>query len=106
MTEPWEESSEGEVEVQEGRPILKEPPKYAVILHNDDYTTFDFVVEVLQKFFRKTSEEAAQITLNVHNQGRGLAGVYSHQIAETKVAQVAEYAKNHNFPLRATAEPV
>lgn len=97
---------DSDVAVEEGRPRLKEPPKYAVILHNDDYTTFDFVVEVLQRFFHKSQEEAAQITLRVHEQGKGLAGIYSFQIAETKVAQVSDYARAHGFPLRCSAEPV
>src|SRR4051812_29833591 len=86
------------VGVEEGRPKLKEPPKHAVLIHNDDYTTFDFVVEVLQRFFAKTQEEAAQITLKVHHEGKGLAGIFSSQIAETKVVQVGEYAKAHGFP--------
>jgi ATP-dependent Clp protease adaptor protein ClpS len=101
-----EESNEGTgVAVEEGRPKLKEPQRYAVLLHNDDYTTFDFVVEVLQKFFKKTAEEAAEITLHVHHEGKGLAGVYTQQIAETKVVQVMDYARAHGFPLRASAEP-
>src|SRR4051812_43301869 len=95
-----QEEHDGEIAVQEGRPKLGEPRKYAVLLHNDDYTTFDFVVEVLQKYFQKSSEEAAEITLRVHRDGKGLAGIYSYDIAETKVAQVIEYAKAHGYPLR------
>ena len=93
------------VTAEERRTSLDEPRRYAVLLLNDDYTTFDFVVEVLQKFFRKTAQEAAEITLKVHHEGKGLAGVYSYEIAETKCAQVADYAQNHGYPLRATAEP-
>ena len=92
--------------VQESEPRLKEPAKYAVILHNDDYTTMDFVVEVLQKFFRKSNQEAIQITLKVHNEGRGVGGIYSFQIAETKVSQVNEYSRSHGHPLKCTAEEV
>jgi ATP-dependent Clp protease adaptor protein ClpS len=99
-----ETSEEGDVAVEEGRPKLAEPPRFAVVLLNDDYTTFDFVVEVLQKFFHKNAEEAAQITLKVHHQGRGLAGIYSRQIAETKVSQVEEYARAHSFPLKCIME--
>jgi len=88
-----EEQDGGGVAVEEGRPKLKEPARFAVILHNDDYTTFDFVVEVLTRFFRKTMEEAAQITMKVHHEGHGLAGVFTHDIAETKVVQVTEYAQ-------------
>ena len=101
-----EERSGTDVAVEEGRPKLKEPARYAVLLHNDDYTTFDFVVEVLQRFFRKTEEEAAQITLKVHHEGHGLAGVFTLEIAETKVEQVNEYSRTHGFPLKASAEPV
>lgn len=101
-----EESGDGTgVAVEEGRPKLKEPPRFAVLLHNDDYTTFDFVVEVLQRFFHKTTEEASEITLKVHHEGRGLAGVFTQQIAETKVVQVMDYARAHGFPLRASVEP-
>ena len=94
------------VAIEEGRPRLKEPRKYAVLIHNDDYTTMEFVVEVLMKFFRKTNEEAVQITLRVHHEGKGLAGIYSHQIAETKAAQVGEYATAQGFPLKASIEEV
>lgn len=84
---------------------LKEPPKMAVLLHNDDYTTMEFVIEVLVRFFRKSGEEAVKIMLSVHHQGSGVAGIYPAEIAETKVTQVLEYAKTHGFPLKATAEP-
>lgn len=94
----------GSVAVEVGRPRLKEPPRYAVILHNDDYTTMEFVVEVLVRFFRRTQEEALEITLKVHHQGRGSAGIYGHQIAETKAAQVEEYARVSGFPLKASIE--
>ena len=86
--------------------VLKEPPQFAVFLLNDDFTTMEFVVEVLQRFFRKTAEEAVEITMKVHHEGRGVAGVYSHQIAETKAAQVVDYARSRQFPLQAAIEPV
>ena len=97
---------DSDLAVQESKPELKEPPKYAVILHNDDYTTMEFVIEVLHRFFKKRQEEAMQIMLKVHHEGKGVAGIYSREIAETKVAQVDEYAKAHGHPLRCTAEPV
>lgn len=97
---------ENEVVVQEGRPKLAEPPKYAVLIHNDDYTTMDFVVEVLVRFFQKTQDEAVQITLRVHHEGKGVAGIYGFEIAETKAAQVNEYARSKGHPLKATAEPL
>lgn len=93
------------IAVHVAKPKLAEPKKYAVFLLNDDYTTFDFVVEVLIKFFRKTYEEASEITLKVHHAGKGLAGIYSHQIAETKALQVCEYASSKGFPLKAVSEP-
>ena len=92
--------------VLEGRPELGEPPKYAVLLHNDDFSTFEFVVEVLKKFFSKSESEANQITLEIHHQGRGIAGVFSCDIAETKVAQVNEYSKSRGFPLKSSSERV
>ncbi len=102
----WEENeSDGGVAVQEGRPKLKEPPKYAVVLHNDDYTTMEFVVEVLKRFFRKQEEEAVRLTVLIHTQGRAVGGVFSHEIAEAKVFQVSEAARSSGFPLKCTSEP-
>lgn len=105
---PGREEGEGdsEVAVQESEPQAREPGKYAAILHNDDYTTMEFVVEVLQKFFHKSAEEAVQITMKVHHEGRGVAGIYSLQIAETKASQVNDYARAHGHPLKCTAEEV
>lgn len=90
--------TENEVKVQE-------PPKSLVILHNDDYTTMEFVLEVLHKFFKKSHDEAMKIMLSVHHNGSGVAGIYPTEIAETKVVQVTQYAKAHQYPLRVTAEP-
>jgi ATP-dependent Clp protease adaptor protein ClpS len=84
---------------------VKEPPKMAVLLHNDDYTTMEFVIEVLIRFFRRTPDEAVKVMLSVHERGSGVAGIYPAEIAETKVNQVTEYAKGHGYPLRVTAEP-
>lgn len=83
---------------------LQEPPRYKVLLHNDDYTTMDFVVMILQTVFHKNTEEATRIMLNVHHQGIGIAGVYTREIAETKVAIVHQMAKQHQFPLRCSLE--
>ena len=71
---------------------------------NDDYTPMDFVINVLKKFFLRTETEATQIMLNVHNQGRGIAGVYAFEIAETKAYQVQNYAKLREFPLKCIIE--
>ena len=84
---------------------IKEPPKMAVLLHNDDYTSMEFVIEVLIRFFKRTAEESVKIMLSVHERGSGVAGIYPAEIAETKVNQVMEYAKASGFPLRATVEP-
>lgn len=98
------EEQEGDVAVEEAEPRLKEPKHYAVVLHNDNYTTMEFVTEVLRKYFHKTGEEAVQIMLKVHHQGKGVAGIYTFQIAETKVAQVEAHAREKGFPLKCTVE--
>lgn len=102
---PQFEEGEGGIAIQTGRPKTKEPPRYAVILHNDDYTTMDFVIEILKRYFHKTEEEAVQIMLQVHQHGKGVAGVYHFEIAETKVLQVNDYAQSKNFPLKCSLEP-
>lgn len=83
-----------------------EPGKYAVILHNDDYSTMEFVIEVLTKFFKKSMDEAMHIMLKVHHEGKGVAGIYSLEIAETKVSEVTAYAKTHEQPLKCTYERI
>ncbi len=83
---------------------LEEPKRYKVFLLNDDYTTMDFVIDVLQEVFHKSYEEAVEIMLTVHKKGKGLCGVYTHEIAETKVDQVHRLARAHQFPLKATME--
>jgi ATP-dependent Clp protease adaptor protein ClpS len=86
------------------RAKTKTPRLYKVILYNDDYTTMDFVVEVLQRFFAINRERALQIMLKVHNEGSAVCGVYSRDVAETKVVQVTEFAKQHGHPLRCGME--
>jgi len=83
---------------------IQEPKLYKVILHNDHYTTMEFVIEVLIKIFHKPAAEATKIMLDVHKKGRGICGVYPFDIAATKVAQVAHAAKQNNFPLKCTYE--
>jgi ATP-dependent Clp protease adaptor protein ClpS len=83
---------------------LKEPPLYRVILHNDDYTTMEFVVEILKKIFLKSEEEAIEIMLRVHHKGKAVCGVYTYEIALTKVEQVKQLARQNSFPLLATLE--
>ena len=88
----------------EERQEVKSPPLYKVFLINDDYTTMEFVVQILEKVFHKPPVEAARIMLHVHKNGKGLAGVYSHEIAETKIAAVHEIAIRNSFPLKCTME--
>lgn len=85
---------------------LDEPGMYQVVLHNDDYTTMEFVVYVLERVFNKNEGEANRIMLEVHRRGRGVCGVYPFEIAETKVAQVEKMAFKEGFPLKCTLEPV
>jgi ATP-dependent Clp protease adaptor protein ClpS len=82
----------------------KKPPLYKVILLNDDYTTMDFVVFILETVFHKPHEEAVHIMLHVHRKGMGVCGVYTREIAETKVKMVHELARKNNFPLRCVME--
>jgi ATP-dependent Clp protease adaptor protein ClpS len=84
---------------------LKEPSMYKVVLHNDDYTTKEFVVEVLRTVFHKPAVEATKIMMDVHKKGRGVVGVYTWDIAQTKVAQVHQMAKEREFPLKCSVEP-
>ena len=98
-------------EFQEGTELLldgelKEPPMYRVFLHNDDYTTMEFVVAVLVDIFHKTAEEAADIMLSVHEKGIGQCGVYTLEIAETRVTRVRLRARQAGFPLKCTMEKV
>ena len=86
------------------RAKTKPPRMYKVILFNDDYTTMDFVIEVLQRFFSMNRERALQTMLKVHNEGSAVCGVYSLDVAETKVAQVTAFAKQHGHPLRCAME--
>lgn len=83
---------------------VKTPRMYKVLLHNDDYTTMEFVVEVLVKYFNKNETEATAVMLDVHKKGHGVCGVYIYDIARTKVKQVTEIARNNGFPLRCTYE--
>jgi ATP-dependent Clp protease adaptor protein ClpS len=83
---------------------LREPRLYRVILHNDDYTTMEFVIEVLKKIFRKSADEAEAIMWTVHEKGQAVCGVYTYEIAETKVEQVKVLARQNGFPLLATFE--
>ena len=100
-----EYSPELEDEVDsEIRDDVREPPLYRVLLHNDDYTTMDFVVEILMLVFNKSPEEAVNIMLNIHRKGIGLCGVYTYEVSETKVETVHAIAREHGFPLKCSME--
>jgi len=90
--------------LQEARPKVKKPPLYKVVLLNDDYTPMDFVVQVLKRFFGLTHDKATTVMLHVHTRGRGVAGVYTYEIAETKVVMVNDYAREHEHPLQCNLE--
>ncbi len=104
MSTKYSQPTEGVV-VREARPKVKKPQLYKVILLNDDYTPMEFVVIILEKFFRKTREEATRIMLHVHHRGIGVCGVYTREIAETKVKQVMQCARDNKHPLQCTMEP-
>ena len=90
---------EGGVAVQEAKPQLKRPPLYKVVMHNDDYTPMEFVVHILENFFSMNREKATQVMLTVHTQGKAVCGIYSRDVAETKTAQVNDYAHQNEHPL-------
>lgn len=90
--------------LEEAKPKLKKPQMYKVILINDDYTPMEFVVHILEAFFGLNREKATHIMINVHTQGKGVCGIYTRDIAETKVAQVNEYSKQNQHPLLCTLE--
>lgn len=98
---------EGQSGVMVAKPETKtkRPPRYKVILLNDDYTPMDFVVMVLEQIFRKSHPEALSVMLEVHTSGAGLAGVYTRDVAETKVGEVIEYARINDYPLQCSLEP-
>lgn len=102
--EPGNAGDEGDTAVEESKPKLKPPPLYKVVLLNDDYTPMEFVVEVLETFFSMGREKATQVMLTVHTQGKGVCGVFTRDIAETKAAQVNQYARDHQHPLLAEIE--
>lgn len=89
----------------EDRPVSSVPRRYKVIFHNDDYTTMEFVIEVLMRFFHKQESEAQHIMLTVHRKGAAVAGVYTRDVAETKSSQVMSYAREMGMPLLLTTEP-
>ena len=104
MSRQWDEL-EGWT-ATDGKTEVREPPLFKVLLHNDDYTSMEFVVLVLEKIFNKSIPEATRIMLNVHHQGIGVAGVYHKEVAETKVAIVHDLAQKNEYPLRCSIEKI
>lgn len=95
---------DGGLAVQEAKPKLKPPPLYKVVLLNDDYTPMEFVVQVLETIFSMNREKATQVMLHVHTRGKGVCGVFTREIAETKVAQANEFSRRNRHPLLCTLE--
>ncbi len=98
-------SSQGSV-ATEDLVEIKEPRLYKVLLHNDDYTSMEFVISILETVFHKSIHDATEIMLNVHNEGIGIAGVYTREISETKISTVHQLAQKNEFPLRCSMERV
>jgi ATP-dependent Clp protease adaptor protein ClpS len=101
---PRDPRREEDIDVEE-RQKSAVPKRYKVIFHNDDYTTMEYVVETLRRFFHKTETEALYIMLTVHKKGKAVVGVYPRDVAETKVSEVIRDAREHGHPLLVTAEP-
>ncbi|GGW30707.1 ATP-dependent Clp protease adapter protein ClpS [Vreelandella hamiltonii] len=104
MTRPGMPEYEDDLAVQPAEPALAQPPLYKVVLHNDDYTPMEFVVEILQGFFNMDNEKAVQVMLAVHTQGKATCGIFTRDIAETKSYQVNEYARECEHPLMSDIE--
>ncbi len=102
-TDTGQEHEQGVV-VETGRPETARPPLYQVVLLNDDYTPMEFVVVVLETFFNMNRERATQVMLHVHTRGKGVCGVFSREVAESKVTQVNEFSRVHQHPLLCTME--
>ncbi len=90
--------------IVKAKPKTKKPSMYKVLMLNDDYTPMEFVVHILERFFNKTREDATRVMLHVHRRGVGVCGVYTYEVAETKVTQVTEFARQHQHPLQCTLE--
>ena len=104
MSEKTHERNNEDLALLEAKPKLKRPPLYKVILLNDDYTPMEFVVHILEIFFCLDRETATRIMLEVHTRGMGVCGIFTHDIAQTKVVQVNHYSREHEHPLKCTME--
>ncbi len=106
MSSKQEHRGDEGLALEEVRPRLKEPAMYKVVLLNDDYTPMEFVVTLLEKLFGMDREKATRVMLLVHSHGKGVCGIFTYEIAETKVAQVNEYSERHQHPLLCSMEEV
>jgi ATP-dependent Clp protease adaptor protein ClpS len=104
MSEEDERQTGAGLLVEEAKPRVKRPPLFQVVLLNDDFTPMEFVVDVLERIFNLDRTTATRVMLEVHTRGKGVCGVFTHEIAETKVAQVMTYARQHQHPLLCTME--
>ena len=104
MGQDLESRKEHGVALEEAKPEVELPPMYRVILLNDDYTPMDFVIEVLKMFFNVNHDRATQVMLHVHTRGKGVCGIFTFEIAETKVVQVNEFSRQQDHPLKCTME--
>ena len=102
-TPDWQRDSDTVVE--ESRPKLKKPRMFQVVLLNDDYTPMEFVVELIEQFFYKSRENATRIMLKIHTEGKGVCGIYTQDVAETKAGIVNQYSRDHQHPLLCEIEP-
>jgi ATP-dependent Clp protease adaptor protein ClpS len=106
MANEQEHRSDEGLALEEAKPKLKKPSMYKVFLLNDDYTPMEFVVELLEKIFGMDREKATRVMLTVHSHGKGVCGIYTFEVAETKIAQVSEYSERHQHPLLCSMEAV
>ena len=106
MADEQEHRGDEGLALKEAKPELKQPSMYKVLLLNDDYTPMEFVVTLLEKLFGLDRGKATRIMLQVHTHGKGVCGIYTYEIAETKVAQVSEYSQRHQHPLLCEMEEV
>ena len=104
MSDEFEADDDKSLLLQPSRPKLKKPPMFKVILLNDDYTPMDFVIEVLQSYFHMDQEKATRVMLHVHTRGMGVCGIFTRDVAETKVVQVNEYSRLRQHPLLCSME--
>lgn len=104
MSDIRKSSHDDGLALEEAKPKVKRPPMFKVVIHNDDYTPMEFVVQVLEKFFSMNREKATQIMLHVHTRGKGVCGIFTRDVAETKVVQVNDYSRSHHHPLLCAME--